>query len=156
MNHPYNVVEDGQITMQSVHLIVDEIPVSLRYIEQSGNQWHKAMPLYNKANKTYVMMKLTNYKILAASTSSYTLRYLALIHTSNLSKNMSDNESKATLATLKKTFENQSEDTQKTTYTNLYNNLITAHRESFDLIGQLNWVHTEPIVECSANDVLVL
>lgn len=157
MNHPYNVVEDGQVTMQSVHLIVDEIPVSLRYIEQSGNQWHKAVPLHNKNTvNTFMTMKMVNNTTLAATTTPLTLRYLALIHTTNLYKNMSENESKTTLVALKKTFENLSEDTQKTTYTDLYTNVLKSHRSSFELIGQLNWINSEPILECEANDVLIL
>jgi hypothetical protein len=157
MNHPYNIVEDGQITMQSVHLIVDEIPESLRYIEQSGNQWHKATLLHNKQKvNTFITMKMVNNTTLAASTTPLTLRYLALIHTANLYKNMSENESKTTLLALKKTFENLSEDTQKTTYETLYNNVLNSHRSSFGLIGQLNWINTEPVLEYSANDVLIL
>jgi hypothetical protein len=157
MNHPYNVVEDGQITMQSVHLIEDEIPESLRYIEQSGNQWHKATPLHNKQKvNTFITMKMVNNTTLAATTTPLTLRYLALIHTANLYKNMSENESKTTLVALKKTFENLSEDTQKTTYETLYNNVLNSHRSSFELIGWLNWTNTEPILEYSTNDVLIL
>ena len=156
MNHPYNVVEDGQITMQSVHLIVDEIPSSLRYIEQSGNQWHKATLLPNKKVGKFFAMKMVNNTTLAATTTPLTLRYLALIHTVNLHKNMSENESKVTLVALKKTFENLSEDTQKNTYETLYTNVLNKHRVSFDLIGQLNWIHTEPVLEYSTNDVLIL
>ena len=69
---------------------------------------------------------------------------------------MSDNESKETLVALKKTFEDLSEDTQKNTYNVLYTNVLKSHRSSFDLIGQLNWVNTEPILEYSTNDVLIL
>jgi lysine/ornithine N-monooxygenase len=156
MNHPYNVVEDGQITIQSVHLIENEIPESLRYIEQSGNQWHKATALHKQKVNTFITMKMVNNTTLAATTTPLTLRYLALIHTANLYKNMSENESKTTLLALKKTFENLSEDTQKTTYETLYNNVLNSHRSSFELIGQLNWTNTEPIFKHSANDVLIL
>lgn len=156
MNHPYNVVEDGQITIQSVHLIENEIPESLRYIEQSGNQWHKALPLHTQKDNAFITMKMVNNTTLAASTTPLTLRYLALIHTGNLYKNMSENESKTTLVALKKTFENLSEDVQKSTYETLYKNVLNSHRSSFELIGQLNWINTEPIVEHSTNDVLVL
>ena len=69
---------------------------------------------------------------------------------------MSENESKVTLVALKKTFENLSEDTQKNTYETLYTNVLNKHRVSFDLIGQLNWIHTEPVLEYSTSDVLIL
>ena len=156
MNHPYNVVEDGKITVESVHLIENEIPSSLRYIEQSGNQWHKAVPLHQpKKVRTHLMMRIFN-NILAASTTPLTLRYLALNHTENLHRNIPANESIAALVELRKTFEEYSEETQMTLYNQYYNNLLNTYRSSFLVIGWFNWIITEPIVECSENDVIIV
>ena len=156
MNDPYNVVEDGKITMESVHLIENEIPSSLRYIEQSGNQWHKAVPLHlpNKA-RTHLMMKVFN-NTLVASTTPLTLRYLALHHTENLHKNISAKESIEALVELRKNFENHSEETQTILYTQYYNHLLSTYRGLFLVIGWFNWINTEPIVECSENDVILV
>jgi hypothetical protein len=156
INHPYNVVEDGKITVESVHLIENEIPSSLRYIEQSGNQWHKAVPLHQpKKARTHLMMRIFN-STLAASTTPLTLRYLALNHTENLHRNISANESIAALVELRKNFEAHSEETQMTLYTQYYNNLLSSYRNTFLVIGWFNWVNTEPIVECSENDVILV
>lgn len=156
MNHPYNVVEDGKITVESVHLIENEIPSSLRYIEQSGNQWHKAVPLHQpKKARTHLMMRIFN-STLAASTTPLTLRYLALNHTENLHRNIPANESIAALVELRKNFEAHSEETQMSLYTQYYNNLLSSYRNTFLVIGWFNWVNTEPIVECSENDIILV
>jgi hypothetical protein len=145
MNHVYNVIEDGSTTVEEVHLICDEIPTSLRYIEQSGNQWHKADN--RSSNKKYLMMKMLNNKILSAFTTPLTMRYLALVSISDIQQPINE---------LKVTFENLSMNEQKMIYTNLYSILLDNHRADFEFIGKIHWIHTEHIVECSENNVIVI
>jgi hypothetical protein len=157
MNHEFNVADDGCVTTQSVHLIVDEIPQSLRYIEQSGRQWHKAIWLNaDPTTQTFVTMKLHDGKTLSAQTTSTILRTLALKYALNLHGNCSDEENTNNLKDLKNMFSAFSEDKQQTEYINLYDQWLNDHRNNFELIGSLNWVNTEPIVACSSNDVLVI
>lgn len=145
MNHVYNVIEDGSTTAEEVHLICDEIPTSLRYIEQSGNQWHKADN--RSSNKKYLMMKMLNNKILSAFTTPLTMRYLALVSISDIQQPINE---------LKVTFENLSMNEQKMIYTNLYSILLDNHRADFEFIGKIHWIHTENIVECSENNVIII
>jgi hypothetical protein len=157
MNHEFTVAEDGHVTTQSIHLIIDEIPESLRYIEQSGRQWHKAIWLNTTpVSLTFVTMKLHDGKILSAQTTSTILRILALKYAINLFRNCSDEENTTNLKDLKSMFTTFSEEKQQTEYNNLYNQWLNDHRENFELIGSLNWVNTESIVSCSSNDILVI
>jgi hypothetical protein len=57
---------------------------------------------------------------------------------------------------LKVTFENLSMNEQKMIYTNLYSILLDNHRADFEFIGKIHWIHTEHIVECSENNVIVI
>ena len=145
MNHAYNVIEDGNVIAESVHLICDEIPTNLRYIEQSGNEWHKVDN--RTVSKKNLLMRLVNNKILSAFTTPLTLRYLALTSLSSTEQPLDQ---------LKKTFENLSTNEQKMVYTNLYTTALNNHRSDFDLIGKIHWIHTENIVECSENSVIVM
>ena len=151
----YNTVEDGHVTTQSVHLIPDEIPNSLRYIEQSGSQWHKVVPLHRPA-KFYLSMKLANAMNMSALTDPHTLRYLAVAYTTLLHKGLSHNEAITKIKDLKAAFENYSNIDKQTKYQNYYNTLLTNHRDSFEFIGNLNWLNTEVIHAAAPADVLVL
>jgi hypothetical protein len=157
MNHEFTVAEDGHVTTQSIHLIVDEIPESLRYIEQSGRQWHKAIWVNTTpVSQTFVTMRLHDGKILSAQTNSTILRILALKYAINLNRNCSDEENTTNLKNLKSMFSVFSEEKQQTEYNILYNQWLNDHRDNFELIGRLNWVNTESIVSCSSNDIVVI
>jgi hypothetical protein len=157
MNHTFNVVEDGHVDTQSVHLIVDEILESLRYIEQSGRQWHKATWLNAEAVvPSFVTMRLHDGKTLSAQTSPTILRALALKYTLNVNRDCSEEENTTNLKDLKNMFNTFSNDKQQTEYNNLYTQWLNEYRDNFDLIGSLNWVNTESIVACSSNDVLII
>jgi hypothetical protein len=158
MNHPFTVADGGHVTTQSVHLIVDEIPESLRYIEQSGRQWHKATWLYKKNQKTqeFNTMRLHDGKTLSAQTTGTVLRALALKYAVNLYKNFSEEENITDLKKLEKMLSGLSEEKQNNEYNNLYNEWMYGNRENFELIGCLNWNHTESIASCSSNDVLLI
>jgi hypothetical protein len=157
MNHEFTVADDGHVTTQSVHLIVDEIPESLRYIEQSGRQWHKAIWLNAESvAQPFVTMRLHDGKTLSAQTTPTILRILALKYALNVNRDCSEEENTTNLKDLKNMFGGFSDDKQETEYTNLYDQWLNDHRDNFELIGCLNWVNTEPIVSCSSNDVLVM
>ena len=157
MNHEFTVVEEGHISTQSVHLIVDEIPESLRYIEQSGRQWHKATWLGTQpVAKPFVTMKLHDGKTLSAQTTPTILRILAVKYALNVNRDCSEEENSTNLKDLKNMFGGFSDDKQQTEYENLYDQWLNDYRDNFELIGSLNWVNTEPIVACSSNDVLVI
>ena len=157
MNHEFNVADDGHVTTQSVHLIVDEIPESLRYIEQSGRQWHKAIWLGTQSvAQPFVTMRLHDGKTLSAQTTPTILRILALKYVLNVNRDCSEEENSTNLKDLKSMFSAFSDVKQETEYTNLYDQWLNDHRDNFELIGCLNWVNTEPIISCSSNDVLVM
>jgi len=152
----FTIVEDGHVTSQTVNLIVDEIPSSLRYIEQSGSQWHKAVLLNGHSNKQHLSMRLADYKIMSALTDPVTLRYLAMNYTTFLLKGHNHNEAITNVTNLKDEFEEDSATNRQTRYTNLYNSLLKNHRNSFEFIGFLHFVNTEEIHVTSGTNVLVL
>jgi len=158
MNHEFTVADDGHVTTQSVHLIIDEIPESLRYIEQSGRQWHKATWLYKKNQKTqeFNTMRLHDGKTLSAQTTGTVLRALALKYAVNLHNNFSEEENITDLKKLEKMLSGLSEEKQNNEYNNLYNEWMYGNRENFELIGCINWNNTEPILLCSSNDILII
>ena len=157
MNHTFNVVNDAHINIESVHLIVDEIPESLRYIEQSGRQWHKVTWLNAEAVvPSIVAMKLSDGKTISAQTTPTILRVLSLKYAINCKNNYSEKDNITNLNNLKNMFNSFTEEKQENEYNNLYTEWITEHRDNFTLIGSLNWNHTEPIVTCSSNDILVV
>ena len=157
MNHEFTVADDGHVTTQSVHLIVDEIPASLRYIEQSGRQWHKAIWINAQTmTQPFVTMRLHDGKTLSAQTTPTILRTLALKYALNLNRDCSEEENTTNLNDLKSMFSAFSDNRQQTEYDNLYNQWLNDHRDNFELIGSLNWVNTEPIVSCASNDVLII
>ena len=157
MNHEFTVADDGHVTTQSVHLIVDEIPESLRYIEQSGRQWHKATWLNAQpVTQPFVTMRLHDGKTLSAQTTPTILRALALKYALNVDRDCSEDENTTNLKDLKNMFSVFSDNKQQTEYNNLYNQWLNDHRDNFELIGCLNWVNTETIVSCSSNDVLII
>jgi hypothetical protein len=92
-------------------------------------------------------MRLINNKILSAFTTPLTLRYLALTSLSSTEQPLNQ---------LMKAFENLSTNEQKMVYTNLYTTALNNNRNDFDLIGKIHWIHTENIVECSENNVLII
>jgi hypothetical protein len=151
----FNTVEDGHVTTQSVHLIPDEIPASLRFIEQSGSQWHKAVSL-NKPAKLFLTMKLANDSSMSALTDPISLRYLAITYTTLLHKDMSHNDAMNEIKNLKTDFENNSITDRQVKYINYYNTLLTNHRQDFFFIGNLHWIATEDIHTVSPTDILFL
>jgi hypothetical protein len=151
----FTTVEDGHITTQSVHLITDEIPDTLRYIEQSGSQWHKAVLLNHPVNSV-VSMKIANNLNFSALTDICTLRYLAIVYTTLLHKGVSHNQAISSLKNVKADFETYSFAEKHLRYTNYYNSLLTENRQDFTFIGSLHWLHTEDIHTVNQNDILIL
>lgn len=155
MRDVFNTVEDGHVTTQSVHLIPDEIPNSLRYIEQSGSQWHKAVSLHRQV-KSFLSMKLSNNLNMSALTDPLTLRYLAIAYTTLLYKGLSHTDAMNEMKNLKAAFENNSTLDKEVHYKNYYNTLLTNHRQDFNFVGSLHWINTENIQTITNTNVLVL
>jgi len=170
LNHEFSVVENN--TTQSVHLITNEIPDTVRLIQQGAKTWHH-IPTTNRhrapinlyqtpprqirnnilapppllRERNLMSLKLPNdHKIILATTNENIVRFLSLYFlVLKAETDMQTNEINMRIKAKQRILNHMTEERIATEYTNYANTMIAEHRNNFALVGQLMWVMQEPV-----------